>query len=96
MIDLTPIVEAVACLAGALITAFLIPYIKSKLNTQQLEKFRSWTWIGVTAAEQFYHESGQGDMKKKYVMDFLAKKGFTVDMATLEALIESTVNTLKG
>ena len=35
MYDITPIVEAVAALIAALITAFVIPYIRSKTTAQQ-------------------------------------------------------------
>lgn len=35
MYDITPIIEAVAALIAALITAFVIPYIRSKTTAQQ-------------------------------------------------------------
>ena len=35
MYDITPIIEAVAALIAALITAFVIPYIKGKTTANQ-------------------------------------------------------------
>lgn len=38
-----------------------------------------------------YTESGMGQQKKTYVLEFLNNKGFTVDMDSIENLIESAV-----
>lgn len=96
MIDLTPILQAAVTLIGTIITVLVIPLIKSKTNAQQLERMQAWTRIAVSAAEQLYAESGQGEKKKAYVLAFLKQHGFTVDMATLDALIEAAVNALKN
>lgn len=52
--------------------------------------------IAVSAAEQIYVGSGRGEEKKAYVLEFLNSKGFTVDMDSLDKLIESAVYALKG
>ena len=38
-----------------------------------------------------YTESGMGQQKKAYVLEFLNSKGFTVDVDSIENLIESAV-----
>lgn len=38
-----------------------------------------------------YTESGMGQQKKAYVIEFLNSKGFTVDADTIENLVESAV-----
>ena len=38
MIDITTVIEAVLALIGALITAFLIPWIKNKTSAEKLEQ----------------------------------------------------------
>ena len=38
-----------------------------------------------------YTKSGMGQQKKAYVLEFLNNKGFTVDMDSIENLIESAV-----
>ena len=94
MIDLTPIANAAVTLATALITAFLIPYIKSKTTTEQQTQIKAWVRIAVSAAEQIYNGPGKGAEKKEYVQCFLQSKGYKVDFDTLDTLIESEVSLL--
>lgn len=94
MIDLTPIANAAITLATALITAFLIPYIKSKTTTEQQSQIKAWARIAVSAAEQIYSGPGRGAEKKEYVQSFLQSKGYKVDFDTLDTLIESEVSLL--
>ena len=89
MTDLTPIVNAVIALIAAIITTFLIPWIKSKIDAAKLAQIVEWVGIAVRAAEQIYNESGMGEKKKQYVLDFLASKGFTLDPDSINAMIEA-------
>ena len=91
MYDITPIFEAVAALIAALITAFVIPYIKSKTTAEQQKEMNAWVKIAVAAAEQIYVGSGRGEEKKAYVIDWLRSHGITVDEEKLDALIEAAV-----
>lgn len=90
-IDLTQIVLAIISLCATLITAYLIPFIKSKATSKQFEQIRFWTKLAVEAAEKVYTESGMGAEKKAYVRNFLGNKGFIIDDAEIEILIESAV-----
>lgn len=94
--DLTPVLQAVISLAATVITAMVIPFIKSKTSAQQLTRMQSWARIAVKAAEQLYPKPDSGKDKKAYVLKFLNQHGFTLDAATLDALIESAVNTLSN
>ena len=94
MIDITPIINAVIALIAAIITVFLIPWIKSKVEAEKLSKITSWVRIAVDAAEQIYKESGMGEQKKQYVLDFLEGKGFTIDPNSIDAMIEAAVLSL--
>ena len=49
-IDITSIVEAVLALIGAIITVFVIPWLKSKTDAAQLEKIKMWVTVAVEAA----------------------------------------------
>lgn len=89
--DITTIVEAVAALIAAIITAFVVPCIKSRTTTNQQQQINAWVRIAVTAAEQIYTGSGRGEEKKAYVIDWLRKHGVTVDESKLDALIEAAV-----
>lgn len=90
MTDITPIIQAVLTLAVALITAFVIPWLKNKIGAQNMDEFMRWVQIAVAAAEQLY-ESTDGDEKKAYVVNFLASKGFKVDTEELDNAIEAAV-----
>lgn len=94
MTDLTPIVNAVITLIAAIVTTFLIPWIKSKIDAAKLAQIVEWVGIAVRAAEQIYNESGMGEKKKQYVLDFLASKGFTLDPDSINAMIEAAVKEL--
>lgn len=92
MIDLTTIFQAAITLLAALITAFVIPWIKSRTTKTQREQIEAWVGIAVAAAEQLWkgHEKA-GEEKKQYVLNFLADKGMTVDSDALDAMIEAAV-----
>lgn len=94
MTDLTPIVNAVIALIAAIITTFLIPWIKGKIDAAKLAQIVEWVGIAVRAAEQIYNESGMGEKKKQYVLNFLADKGFTLDPNSINAMIEAAVKNL--
>ena len=93
--DMTKIIEAIITLLVALITIFVIPYIKSKLSANELAEIIKWVKIAVQAAEMIYKESGMGKEKKKFVENFLTEHGIKVDIEQLDALIESAVLELK-
>lgn len=92
MIDLTTILQAAITLLAALITAFVIPWIKSRTTKTQREQIEAWVGIAVAAAEQLWkgHEKA-GEEKKQYVLNFLEERGFAVDSAALDAMIEAEV-----
>ena len=81
-IDLTQIILAIITLIGALITRYLIPWIKEKTNEKQFEALKILAKVGVYAAEQ-------------YVLDFLKQNGYEIDAPAVDALIESLVRELR-
>ena len=75
MIDLTPVFQALIALIAALITCWLIPWIKAKTTKQQQENLYAAAKIAVYAAEQIFGpKSGQD--KFKYARDFLISIGW--------------------
>lgn len=94
MFDITTIIEAVFALIVTVITAIVIPYIKSKTNAQQQAEIASWVKIAVAAAEQIYVGAGRGEEKKAYVLEWLAARNITVDADKLDAMIEAAVYAL--
>lgn len=94
--DITIIIEAVFALIAAVITAVVIPYIKSRTTAQQQAEINAWVRIAVAAAEQIYTGSGRGAEKKAYVVNWLAEHGVSVDEDELDAMIEAAVYALKA
>ncbi len=96
MIDITAVVNAVIAVVAAIISAFVIPWIKSKTTAQQREELVAWAKIAVSAAEQIYSGAGRGKEKKQYVLDFLAEHGLVVDEESVNAAIEAAVKQLNS
>ena len=88
--DITDIIEAIIVLISALITTFLLPYIRQKLSDEKRQKLIFWIETAVKAAEQIYG-SKAGQQKKDYVVAFLLSKGIVADVDEVTALIESEV-----
>ena len=89
-INLTPIFQAAILLVAAIVTTFVVPWIKSKAKNEDMAIFLRWVEIAVAAAEQLY-ESTDGEKKKAYVLAYLNGKGYTVDVDDLENAIEAAV-----
>lgn len=86
------IMQMIISLAAALITAFLVPYIKGKIGEAKWQTIVSWIKVAVQAAEKMFEDQpASGQSKKQYVLEFLAAKGIVLTEAELDALIESAV-----
>lgn len=95
MKDYTMLFEGIITVLAALITMFVVPYIKSKIDAEKLAKIIEWVTYAVEAAEQIYKESGMGAIKNKYVKQFLEEHGVDLDIEQIDVLIESAVRKLK-
>ena len=93
-INLTQIILAIITLIGGLLTRYVIPWIKGKLDDRQTNTLNMLVDILVYAAEMIYN-SDQGKEKKEYVLKLLKDKGYDVDDESINALIEATVKKLK-
>ena len=93
-IDLTQIILAVITLISAIITRYLIPWIKEKTSERQFEALKLLAKVGVYAAEQLF-STQEWKEKKQYVLDFLKQNGYEVDAPAVDALIESLVRELR-
>lgn len=88
--DYTQIISAVIALISALVSAFLIPWLKTKIDANKLQTIKTYVEIGVKAAEQLYAAT-DGEEKKAYVINFLAEHGIRFDLSTIDQLIEAAV-----
>ena len=84
---------------GAIITGFIIPFIKEKIGAEKLAKYEYWTSMAVKCAEMIFKEQGMGEAKKKYVVNFLNemfnKNKVVITSEQIEILVEAAVKELK-
>ena len=94
MIDLTPIFNAAIVLLAGIITAFVIPWVKTYvlpwIAANTTEKQRNILYglykTAVFAAEQIYG-NGYGQDKLEYAKNYIRDKGYTVDYDLIEATV---------
>ena len=94
--NITTIVEAAFTLIAVVVTAAVVPYIKSRTTAKQQAELSAWVKIAVTAAEQIFTGTGLGRNKKEYVQRWLTAHGFTVDTDKIDTMIESAVYAMKS
>ncbi len=92
--DITPICNIIIALVSTVVSAFLIPYIKSRISENNQIKLVKLVQVAVSAAEQIAQLTDSED-KKTYVVDFLKRKGYFVNTDDIgdeiNALIEAAV-----
>lgn len=89
-IDITIIIEAIITFAVILCTRYLIPWVKTRMNANEIELMLTFVDIFVESAEQLF-DSTQGKIKKQYVLAKLESEGFAVDESKIDAMIEASV-----
>lgn len=85
---------------GALISAYLIPYLKQLSKKEQYKNVADTVMTAVQAAEQTITESGKGKEKKAevvaYVSKWLTDNGIMISNEQLDSLIEASVWSMKN
>lgn len=95
MTDITPIITAIIGVIAAVLSAFVIPYLRVKLSAEKRNELMTMVEIAVMAAEQLTKAGViNKDERKNHVLDFLHKNGFDINMDEIEEMIESVVITL--
>ena len=89
-LDATGIFEIIGSLLAVIVTCFVIPILKEKLEAEKLKRLVKLVKVAVEAAEQLYG-SKAGQDKKEYVVNYLLKKGIVLDADDIDMLIESAV-----
>lgn len=100
MNDLTfNILKIIVSVATVLISAYVIPLLKEKLNDSKYQRLLEMVEIAVRAAEQTIKGSGQGAIKKEEVVAFVStwmvSHGINISDSQLDQLIEAAVWQLK-
>lgn len=100
MNDLTfNILKIIISVATVLISAYVIPLLKEKLNDSKYQRLLEMVEIAVRAAEQTIKGSGQGAIKKDevtlFVTEWMRTHGIMITQDQLDQLIECAVYNLK-
>ena len=95
MKDYTMLFEGILTVLFALVTLYVIPWLKTKLSAEDLNEIMKWVKIAVQAAEMIYKEAGMGKAKKAYVIEYLNNIGVKYDADKIDGMIESAVLELK-
>lgn len=88
--DITKIIVAVIGLLSTLLTVFLAPYLKTKLDSEKLKKLGELAKTFVLAAEQLIGKE-KGEQKKALVQGWLKEKGYDVSLDEVNSAIEAAV-----
>lgn len=88
--DITKVVVALIGLLSTIVTVFLAPYLKAKLDVEKLNKLGELSKRFVLAAEQLIGK-GEGEKKKAQVQDWLKEKGYDVSLDEVDSAIEAAV-----
>lgn len=76
---------------SVLITGVLIPLLKQKYGRDKITSVIEAVDIAVKAAEQIYTKTGQGQLKKQYVLMRLNEQGIKISEKELDDMIEASV-----
>lgn len=85
----------VLSIVSVLVTGVLVPLLKQKYGREKVLSVMEAVNIAVKAAEEIYKESGQGDLKKEYVLMRLNEQGFKVTEKDLDDMRKASVLELK-
>ena len=92
------IIKFIATVIGAILTAFVIPWIRQKIDEGKLDKLIEFTEIAVRYAEQVYTPD-QWREKKQAVYEYILQKandiGLGLDEKDINLLVEGIVNEVK-
>ena len=91
--SVTELIVVALCI---LITRYLVPYIKEKYGAEKAQNAYEMIERAVFAAQKIYQESGQGPLRKQYVIDYINSNQTLVKLSEkeLDILIVSAVKLL--
>ena len=78
-------------IVSVLITGVLISLLKQKYGRDKITSVIEAVDIAVKAAEQIYTKTGQGQLKKQYVLMRLNEQGIKISEKELDDMIEASV-----
>lgn len=96
--NLFQLILSIIPVLGAIITYFVVPYLKAGISSEKLNQYKEWAALAVKTAEMLWRETGHGTEKKSYAEDILnhlfnAKKT-VISEEQIHVLIEAAVQEL--
>ncbi len=97
-IDITPIIEIIITLLGTIVTLIVIPWLKSKLDSNQWNNLNEYAIVFVKTAEMLFKGTNLGKDKKKWVVEKLTaiaeEHNLSFSADAIEAAIENAVKNM--
>ncbi len=94
------ILKVIISMATALITFYLVPYLKSQTGNKETEEIMRAIELAVKAAEQTVKGEKQGKYKKaeaiQFVSSWLKDRGISITDDQIDKLIEAAVYSMKN
>ena len=92
------ILNIVVTIISLFLTAYVVPWLQQRIDTDKLDKIEEYTAIAVRCAEQIYTPE-QWQEKKKYVYTYILDKakeiGIRMDEKDIDLLVEGIVHEVK-
>ena len=93
------IISAIVTIICALISAYLVPWIRAKITAEQMAQITDYAIKAVRAAEQLYTPE-QWQQKKQHVLEYMLdvindKFRIRLTIEDIDTLIEGVVNEVK-
>ena len=93
------VIMSILPVLGAIITYYVVPYIKANVDSVKLAQCKEWVTLAVKTAEMIWQETGHGEDKKSYVVKFLTdmlnSNKMVITENQMNVLIESAVKEMK-
>ena len=88
--DITNVFTAFIALLLAVISAFVIPWLRRETAAYDMDDLLAWVDIAVAAAQQLYHHA-DGNKRLQHALDVLEDKGFDVNDSAVRNAVEAAV-----
>jgi len=88
--DITTVFTAFIALLMAVVTAFVIPWLRRETAAYDMDDLLAWVDIAVAAAQQLYHQA-DGEKRLQHALSLLREKGFDVNDAAVRNAVEAAV-----
>ncbi len=97
--NLFKVIMALIPVFTAVITGFMIPYLKTKISAIQMEEIIKWSNKAVEAAEVLFDAPKSGEAKREYVINFIDKmfnsKKEVITKEQIRVILESAWKEMK-